>query len=139
VLALVDGKLAFLPGGVDEYLELRQSRALEAGSQNRAAVPGRAGTAPGTAAPGTARPGTAAPGTGAPGAAARQRVSQKELARLERQIGKLTETEASLGEELARSASDYERLIELGAQLKAAQEERAALEDRWLVLADELG
>jgi len=129
VLALVDGKLAFLPGGVDEYLELRRNRARDAATQGRAAAPERARTAPGTAAPDAA----------APGSAARQRAGQKEMSRLERQISKLTETEASLGEELARSASDYERLIELGAQLKAAQEERAALEDRWLVLADELG
>ena len=31
------------------------------------------------------------------------------------------------------------RLVELGAELKAAQEERAALEERWLELAEELG
>jgi ATP-binding cassette subfamily F protein uup len=70
--------------------------------------------------------------------AARQRSGQKELVRLERQISKLTDTEISLGEELAGSATDYARLIELGAELRVAQEERAALEERWLALAEEL-
>ncbi|MGH3403570.1 MAG: ABC transporter C-terminal domain-containing protein, partial [Streptosporangiaceae bacterium] len=79
--------------------------------------------------------GSAVPGAGS---AARQRAGQKELSRLERQIGKLTGTEASLSAELARSATDYERLVELGAELKAAEQERAALEDRWLNLAEEL-
>jgi ATP-binding cassette subfamily F protein uup len=83
----------------------------------------------------SATAGSAAP---AAGSAARQRAGQKELARLERQISKLTSTEASLSAELARSATDYERLVELGVELKAAQEERAALEDRWLTLAEEL-
>jgi ABC transport system ATP-binding/permease protein len=79
-----------------------------------------------------------APDSGAAGTVARQRAGQKELVRLERQIGRLTDTEAKLGDDLARSATDYERLIELGAELKAAQEERAALEERWLALAQEL-
>jgi ABC transport system ATP-binding/permease protein len=125
VVALVDGQVAFLPGGVDEYLERR------AGAGQR---PGRpAGPVP-SATP-AASAGSTAP---AAGSAGRQRAGQKELARLERQISKLTSTEASLSAELARSATDYERLVELGAELKAAQEERAALEDRWLALAEEM-
>jgi ATP-binding cassette subfamily F protein uup len=114
VLALLDGKLAFLPGGVDEYLERRDAA-------------GR------TAAP------PAAPAEPAAGAAGRQRAGQKELARLERQISRLSGTESALSEELARSAADYTRLVELGAELTAAQDERAALEERWLELAQELG
>jgi ABC transport system ATP-binding/permease protein len=116
VLALVDEKLAFLPGGVDEYLELRHRE------ERKQAGP---------AAP-------AAAAVPAVGSAARQRAGQKELARLERQIARLTDSESSLSDQLARSATDYERLIELGAELKAAQNERAALEERWLVLAEEL-
>ena len=91
--------------------------------------------APAVSAGPSATAGSAAP---VAGSAARQRAGQKELARLERQISKLTGTEASLSAELARSATDYERLVELGVELKAAQEERAALEDRWLTLAEEL-
>jgi ABC transport system ATP-binding/permease protein len=128
VLALVGGQLAFLPGGVDEYLELRAA-------QRAAAGPARA---PAPAPSGAAGSAAAEPAPAGPGAAARQRAGQKELARLERQISKLAGTESALGEQLAASATDYARLVELGADLKAAQEERAALEERWLELAQEL-
>jgi ABC transport system ATP-binding/permease protein len=121
VVALVAGQLAFLPGGVDEYLEIRDAAR-------------GAGTAP---TPAAATPSETA-GPDAPVSAAQQRAGQKELTRLERQISKLTATETRLGEDLARSATDYARLLELGAELKAAQAERAALEERWLTLAEEL-
>jgi ABC transport system ATP-binding/permease protein len=114
VVALLDGGLAYLPGGVEEYLE-RRAREL-------AAAP-RA----------TAR--SAAP---AVGAAARQRAAQKELGRLERQLEKVSGQEAELTAALAEHASDYAKLIELGAQLRAVQEEKAGLEDRWLSLAEDL-
>ena len=116
VLALLDGQLAYLPGGVTEYLERRDAQ--------------RAAAAP--AAPPAAEVPAAA------GAAGRQRAGQKELARLERQISKLAGAESALSEQLAASATDYARLVELGAELKAAQAERAALEERWLELAEEL-
>jgi ABC transport system ATP-binding/permease protein len=158
VIALVDGKLAFLPGGVDEYLALRDAerggrgggprpdppRAAGAGTERgagpgsgAAASAGAAGAAGGAGGAGSGSD-QAAGSAGAAVSAARQRSGQKELVRLERQISKLTSTEASLGEALARSATDYARLIELGAELRAAQEERAALEERWLALAEEL-
>ena len=62
----------------------------------------------------------------------------KEMQRLERQIGRVTDREAELADELAAHASDYEKLIELGQQLRAVQAEKARLEDRWLTVADEL-
>jgi ATP-binding cassette subfamily F protein uup len=114
VVALIDGGLAYLPGGVDEYLERRE--------QQLAAAP-RA----------TAR--SAAP---AVGSAARQRAAQKELGRLERQLDKVSGQEAELTAALAEHASDYARLIELGAQLRAVQDEKVGLEDRWLTLAEKL-
>jgi ABC transport system ATP-binding/permease protein len=116
VLALLAGRLAFLPGGVDEYLRLRASPA----TPTRAATAHPAATEPGRA------------------DAARQRAGQKELARLERQIARLTDTEAELSADLAANASDYAVLVELGARLRAVQEERAALEDRWLQVAAEI-
>jgi len=72
-------------------------------------------------------------------AAARQRAGQKELARLERQIARLTDAEARLSADLAEHASDYTRLIELGAQLREIQADRAGLEERWLEVAEQLG
>jgi ATP-binding cassette subfamily F protein uup len=116
VVALLDEKLAYLPGGVAEYLDRRdrQQHAAE-----RAA----------------ARLATPAP---AAGMAARQRTAQKELARVERQLSKLSSQETELAETLAEHASDYAKLIELGAQLREIQDEKADLEDRWLALAEEL-
>jgi ABC transport system ATP-binding/permease protein len=117
VLALIGGRLAYLPGGVEEYLRLR----AEGGDDTTPAAP-------------ATRP-AAAP---AASFAARQRAGQKELARLERQIARLADTETQLSADLAAHASDYATLVELGARLRAVQEERAGLEDRWLEVADEM-
>jgi ABC transport system ATP-binding/permease protein len=122
VLALVDEKLAFLPGGVDEYLELVS--AGEAG----VAGPAREGA--------PVRPSAGAAAEAGP-SAARLREAKKELARIDRQVQRLTGRESELHEALARAASDYTRLVALGDELKAVQAEKANLEDRWLELAEE--
>jgi len=113
VVALIGGKLAFLGGGIAEYLERRER-------EQAASTAGRGG-----------------PGR-APSPAARQRAGQKELSRLERQLGAISRQEAELTAALAASASDYAALIDLGAQLRAVQAEKAGLEERWLELAEEL-
>ena len=120
VLALTGSGLALLPGGVDEYLRIR------AGEQ-----PGAPASRAGQPAP--------APSGAASVSAAHVRAGQKELARLERQISRLTDEESRLASELAASASDYARLIELGDQLRAVERNRTALEERWLVVAEEIG
>jgi ATP-binding cassette subfamily F protein uup len=114
VVALTGGKVAYLAGGIGEYLDRRERER-------------------------TAESATARPGAGrAPSAAARQRTGQKELSRLERQLAAVTEQEAKLAGELAASASDYAALIELGARLRSVQADKASLEERWLELAQEL-
>jgi ABC transport system ATP-binding/permease protein len=123
VLAILDGQLAFLPGGVEEYLTLRERAVAAPSRQKPAAVAG--------AEPPLPRPGASS--------AARQRAGQKELTRLERQIARLTEMEERLHGALAESASDYVRLIELGDELRAVQAERSELEERWLTVAEETG
>jgi ATP-binding cassette subfamily F protein uup len=116
VLALMgDGKLSFLAGGVDEYLASR-ARQAEAG-----AADGRAGPRP-----------------AGPGRASAERAARKELARLERQLDRLAAREAELSAELAAQASDYQKLIELGAQLRGVHAEKASVEERWLTVAGEL-
>jgi ATP-binding cassette subfamily F protein uup len=126
VLALVDEQLAFLPGGIDEYLQVRERAAT---------TPGPTQSAPSSA--GRAASDKQGPPPGL--SAAQQRAGQKELTRLERQIARLTGTEERLSAELAASATDYERLVELGAELKSVQAERGELEERWLAVAEELG
>ncbi len=113
VVALFDGRLAYLPGGISEYLD-RREREL--------------GTAPAGRQPAGRRPSPAA----------RQRAGQKELGRLERQLAAATRQEAELTAALAASASDYAALIDLGGQLRAVQAEKDAIEERWLELAAEL-
>jgi ATP-binding cassette subfamily F protein uup len=136
VLALAGGKLGFLPGGVDEYLAMRAVIASGAGRSGPAA--GRGGAAARPNGPSAAGP-SAGPTAGPPGVptAARLRDAKKELARLDRQLARLADREAVLHEALAAAAADYARLIELGDDLRELQAEKAALEDRWLELAEE--
>jgi ABC transport system ATP-binding/permease protein len=136
VLGLVGGQLAYLPGGVDEYLSRRAQAAehrevagrREVDSHREAA--GRRETAEAD--------GRAGAGSGAGPSASQQRAGQKELARLERQIARLTAAETRLATELADNASDYAKLVELGAELRAVQVERASLEERWLEVAEDI-
>jgi ABC transport system ATP-binding/permease protein len=122
VALLGDGKLSYLGGGVEEYLA---RRAAPPAAQPEARPAGRAGGRP------------AGDGAG-PGAAGAERAARKELQRLERQIDRLTTREAELSAELAAQASDYQKLIDLGAQLRSVQQDKARLEEQWLTVAAEL-
>ncbi|HJY62108.1 MAG TPA: ABC-F family ATP-binding cassette domain-containing protein [Streptosporangiaceae bacterium] len=118
VMALLgDGRLSFLAGGVDEYLD--RIRTARAGSTG--------GSQPAPAAPGPPR-----------SSAAEERTARKELQRLERQLDRLTVRETELTALLAANAADYEKLTALGAELRAVQSEKSDLEDRWLTLAANL-
>ncbi|HEX2820490.1 MAG TPA: ABC-F family ATP-binding cassette domain-containing protein [Streptosporangiaceae bacterium] len=118
VALLGDRKLAFLGGGVDEYLDrVRALRDTPVGQP-----------------PAPARPQPA--GAPAP-SAAEERTARKELQRLERQLQRLSARETELAEQLAANATDYEKLTALGAELKATQAEKSDLEDRWLTVAAE--
>ena len=134
VLALIGGQLAYLPGGVEEYLRLRATSARDVTAPDRRTPVGE--TAQPHPPPRSASGASAAEPERS--AAARQRAGQKELARLERQIARLSATEAQLSTDLAAHASDYTTLVQLGARLRAVQEERAGLEERWLEVADEI-
>ena len=121
VALLGDGRLSFLGGGVDEYLDrVRAAR-----------------RAPSPQPPATARP-PAGSAAGGRLSAAEERTARKELQRMERQLDRLTAREAELTAELAAHATDYEKLTSLGGELKATQAEKADLEERWLTVAAEL-
>jgi ABC transport system ATP-binding/permease protein len=121
VALLGDGKLSFLGGGVDEYLDRVRAARRAPSPGSPAAAPPSAGSAAG------GRP-----------SAAEERIARKELQRLERQLDRLSAREAGLSAELAANATDYEKLTVLGAELKATQAEKADLEERWLELAADL-
>jgi ATP-binding cassette subfamily F protein uup len=124
VALLGDGKLAFLPGGVDAYLDrVRQARSASGargGPGASAEIPVRADD-------------------GAPvSSAASERAARKELASLERRIDRASRREAELGVAMAENATDYEKLTAMGAELRTVQAEKADLEERWLSIAGTL-
>ena len=134
VALLGDGKLSFLAGGVEQYLDqVRGTREASlpapAGPPRRASAASVAG-GPSPAAP--APPDGTAPGT------AEERAARKELQRLERQIDRLSGREAQLGAQMAENASDYEKLTQMGADLRSVRADKAALEERWLSVAGDL-
>jgi ATP-binding cassette subfamily F protein uup len=114
-----DGAIRHLPGGIDQYLELRH--AAEAAD----AVAASSGAAAATA---------AAP----PPSGAVVRAARKEVARLERALDKLTAREAELHEQMAAAATDHDRLRELDGELRALAAERDELEAAWLERSEAL-
>ena len=116
------GRLRHLPGGIDEYLRLRElerTRGAQSGSRGQAA---------------------ATPASAPALAGADLRAAQKELAAAERRIEKLTAQADAARTALAdHDQSDY---VGLGEKMKAIGEldaEIAALEERWCVLTELLG
>jgi ATP-binding cassette subfamily F protein uup len=107
---LGDGSLRMLPRGVEEYLERRAASA-------EPAVP------------------PAVPSSGR-SAAADQRAAKKELARLERQLSRISAREASLLELMTEHASDFAKLAEMDTELRAVQAEKAEIEEAWLTAAE---
>jgi ATP-binding cassette subfamily F protein uup len=65
------------------------------------------------------------------------RTARKELTRLERQIASLERRERGLHDELAHNATDFGRVAELDAQLRAVVADREAAEQAWLELSDD--
>jgi ATP-binding cassette subfamily F protein uup len=105
--ALLHGKLAALPGGVEEYLARRAAELTEQPAD-----------------------------TGRRERRGDTRAARKELARLEREIARLERQEARLHDQLAAHATDYARTSELDAELRAIVSAREAAEEAWLELAE---
>jgi ATP-binding cassette subfamily F protein uup len=115
-----DGHLRHLPGGVEQYLELRTS-------------------ADGTGSDGGRRdPSPESSLDAMPSAGAQRRNAQKELARVERGLERATQREREIQAAMAAAATDPIRLQELSAQLDTLNLERNRLEASWLELSEEL-
>jgi ABC transport system ATP-binding/permease protein len=142
VALLGDGSLAALPGGIEQYLQLR---AADGRTPASTAAGGRSGAGSGS---GAGRSGTGGrpPGRAAENAETAEtterkpdpRAARKELARLERQLAKFERREAELHAALAEHATDYVRIAELNAELQRLIAERDDTESRWLELSDQL-
>ncbi|TWP48713.1 ABC-F family ATP-binding cassette domain-containing protein [Lentzea tibetensis] len=105
-----DGKLTSLPGGIEEYLLRRDSL------RDREVGPVVVDKAPSNAAD--------------------QRAARKELARLERRLEQLHKKEASLHSALAEAATDPDKLLSLGAELKTVLAELSDVEAQWMEAAE---
>ncbi|SFC31065.1 ATP-binding cassette, subfamily F, uup [Nocardioides terrae] len=120
-----DGQIAMLPRGVEEYLERRQGSGVPIG----AGAPPVADPAPQEAhAPRSVR--TAKAGS------AEEREARKAIARIDKQLARLAEQEATLHTQLEANTTDYERLADLGARLQAVLDEKESLELEWLEAAE---
>jgi ATP-binding cassette subfamily F protein uup len=109
-----DGSCVLLPGGVEQYLELRRAQ-------------------PSGAPPPTTEP------VQPTGGATQSRQARKELARIEAQLASLGRRIDQLHQQMSEAASDYPRLAELQNELTVATARQAELEDSWLVTAEGLG
>ena len=117
--AILDGRLRHLPGGMDEYLRLRETRS---------STPSAAVTVASPAAPEQELTG------------AEERAVRKELSATERKLERLGEHVARIHERMAEhDQGDYAGLSRLNDELREAEEESAALEERWFELSERVG
>lgn len=124
VALLGDAKLRDLPGGVEQYLELRRA-AGEA--QPPAAVP-PAADVPAAAAVAPAGP-----------TQAEVRAARKEVARIERRLSRIADLEKDLHDRMAAQATDHQAVLALDAELRALAVEKDELEAAWLEAAEVAG
>ncbi|WP_026553834.1 ABC-F family ATP-binding cassette domain-containing protein [Arthrobacter sp. 35W] len=114
---LGDGKLRGLPGGVDQYLELREAT-LSGQPSSGSPAGSPAGSAGSSAASGPSE--------------AQKREARKDLNRIERQLGKIATAEAKLHSQMESKVGDYEALGELNRKLADLAGEKEELELEWL-------
>ncbi|MBM9461983.1 ABC-F family ATP-binding cassette domain-containing protein [Aeromicrobium sp. YIM 150415] len=118
--AILDGRLRHLPGGVDEYLVLREKQEQERDSAS-----------------GAPRGVSQSEQSGLSGA--ERRSVQKDIASVERRMEKLSASVDALHARLAaHDQSDYEGLQRHTEELRTVEDEIARLEERWLELSESL-
>lgn len=130
---LGDGALRDLPGGVEQYLELRAA-ALAA---TPAPAPGPTGSAAASTAP-TTDDAPGAPGAAAP-SAADVRAARKEIARVERRLSRIAAQEAELHARMVEQATDHQAVLALDAELRTLAAEKDELELAWLEASEIVG
>lgn len=117
--AILGGRLRHLPGGVDEYLRLRDAGADQAPLPKSAPVP-------------------VAEASGLSGA--EERAARKEIAAAERKLERLAERIVDIHERMAtHDQGDYEGIGRLSDELREAEAETASLEARWFELTELVG
>jgi ATPase subunit of ABC transporter with duplicated ATPase domains len=109
---LGDGNLRHLPGGVEQYLQLKKPK-TETGTKTTKQAKGLGG--------------------------AERRNLEKEQASLSRKMEKITaEIEKHEQAMSAVSVDDYQQLAEMGKQLNQLTEQLSSIEDQWLIVSEKL-
>src|SRR5690606_27626858 len=137
VALLGDAALRDLPGGVEQYLELRRELQADRAGQGpqQTAERQRAGTQGGRASEGRGQHGADAPQP----SAAELREARKTVARVEKSLARLGEREARVHEQMVAQATDPEAMTRLSTELAELHSEREALELEWLEAAEIVG
>ncbi|WP_226345612.1 ABC-F family ATP-binding cassette domain-containing protein [Agilicoccus flavus] len=137
VALLGDGRIRDLPGGVEQYLDLRAA--------DKAAARGGAPSAS-SAASNSAGSGSAASESGGSSAAPEssatpeeRRAARKDMTRIERRLGKIAEAEERLHARMVEQATDHAAVLGLNDSLRELVDERETLELEWLEAAEIAG
>lgn len=135
VALLGDGALRDLPGGVEQYLQLR--RELEMAGATRSGTGGGApsGSAR-TGSSGQASAANTASVSGPRASAAELREARKTVARVEKSLARLGERESRVHQQMAQQATDAGAMTSLSAELSDIHAERESLELEWLEAAE---
>ncbi|MGO1696407.1 MAG: ABC-F family ATP-binding cassette domain-containing protein [Arthrobacter sp.] len=126
IALLGDGQIRDLPGGVEQYLQLRSGSG--AGGPTTGPAASEAG-------------GNGAAGSGGETSEAGKREARKEINRIDKKLAKLAAREERLHAKMATASEgmDIDGLSALNAELKELQSEHEALEEAWLEAAEASG
>ncbi|MHB8275683.1 MAG: ABC-F family ATP-binding cassette domain-containing protein [Dermatophilaceae bacterium] len=129
VAMLGDGAIRDLPGGVEQYLDLRHAARASAAASGASGGSGGSGGSRATASP------KASPGP----TAAELREAKKNLSRIDRLLTRLSAQEDRIHLEMAAKAADHTAVLGLNDKLRAIVDERETLELEWLSVAEIVG
>ena len=132
VALLGDGSVRDLPGGVEQYLQMRREAMGGAGSPRASA---------GAAASAATRAAAEASSERSASSGARRHEARKALGRIERKMERSAQSLATLHARMEEVSADPNRvgeLAELGRELVAAEATHADLEEQWLEAAEAL-
>jgi ATP-binding cassette subfamily F protein uup len=124
VALLGDGRIRELPGGVEQYLEIRAAQPPVKNPRG-----GQAADPPSDVA--------AAAGPGPSPVELRE--ARKVMSRVEKQLARLAEREERIHAAMAEAATDHATVLELNGQLREIVDERETLELEWLESAEIVG
>jgi len=132
VALLGDGSVRDLPGGVEQYLQMRREAMGAAGSPRASA---------GAAASAATRAAAEPTSERSASSGARRHEARKALGRIERKMERAAQSLAALHARMEEVSADPNRvgeLAELGRELVAAEATHADLEEQWLEAAEAL-